>query len=207
MKTGQTYRLFLFFILCLCLGGCTGSDTGAQSPTANLPDTVTQQTKENSKTGTRGSTPVSLLPQADGTQTYKADSVVVDASHTDEGYVMADYSGDNPKPKLQLTGPDGVTYTYNLHGGYETFPLTAGDGSYQIGVYENISGTRYASVLSADFTVSLKNKFGPYLYPNQYVNFTKDSLPVSESEKLSASADSDLDVVSSVYNYIIDHFT
>lgn len=120
---------------------------------------------------------------------------------------MAKYTGSNAKPKLQLTGTDGITYTYNLHKDYSTFPLTSGDGTYQVGVYENVSDDRYTTLLSETFSVTLTDPLKPYLYPNQYVNFTTDSLPVAKAEELADGASSDLDIISSVYNYIITHFT
>ena len=41
----------------------------------------------------------------------------------------------------------------------------------------------------------------------KYVNFTADSLPVAKAEELADGASSDLDIISSVYNYIITHTT
>lgn len=41
----------------------------------------------------------------------------------------------------------------------------------------------------------------------KYVNFTADPLPVTKAEELADGASSDLDIISSVYNYIITHFT
>lgn len=120
---------------------------------------------------------------------------------------MAKYTGFNAEPKLQLTGTDGITYTYSLYKDYSTFPLTSGDGTYQVGVYENVSDDRYTTLLSETFSVTLTDPLKPYLYPNQYVNFTADSLPVAKAEELADGASSDLYIISSVYNYIITHFT
>lgn len=120
---------------------------------------------------------------------------------------MAKYTGFNAKPILQLTGTDGITYTYSLYKDYSTFPLTSGDGTYQVGVYENVSDDRYTTLLSETFSVTLTDPLKPYLYPNQYVNFTADSLPVAKAEELADGASSDLDIISSVYKYIITHFT
>lgn len=151
--------------------------------------------------------PQVLTPQADGTKTFTTDTAVIDISHTQEGYIMAKYTGSNAKPKLQLTGTDGITYTYSLYKDYSTFPLTSGDGTYQVGVYENVSDDRYTTLLSETFSVTLTDPLKPYLYPNQYVNFTADSLPVAKAEELADGASSDLDIISSVYNYIITHTT
>ena len=148
-----------------------------------------------------------LTPQADGLKTFTADTAAIDISHTQEGYIMAKYTGFNAKPKLQLTGTYGITYAYSLYKDYSTFPLTSGDGTYQVGVYENVSDDRYTTLLSETFSVTLTDPLKPYLYPNQYVNFTADSLPVAKAEGLADGASSDLDIISSVYNYIITHFT
>ena len=111
-------------------------------------------------------------PSAPGTVTQGNDVVTIDTSNSGEGYFYTNYTGNNPKVKLQLTGPDNVTYTYNINNGETCLPITAGDGSYTIAVYENISDDQYSTAYSGNFTVTLTNTFGPYLYPNQYVNYT-----------------------------------
>ena len=113
--------------------------------------------------------------RASGTDVRRCDVATVDVSNASDGYIMVSYTGDNAKVKLQLTGPDAVTYTYDLHGGYEVFPLTAGSGDYTVGVFENVSGNQYATALNEQISITIKNEFGSYLYPNQYINFTADS--------------------------------
>lgn len=120
---------------------------------------------------------------------------------------MVSYSGSNSKVKLQITGSDEITYTYNLHDGYETFPLTSGSGSYTVGVFENIEGTSYSTLFTQAIDVTIQDEFGPYLYANQYVNFSADSKVISKAMELSASANDDLEVIENVYNYIITNFT
>jgi len=185
------------FLLCIMLSGCDSGD-------APGPDTTSAPAVK----GTRDNTSVVLVPEATGTTVYSCEVAVIDASNVAEGYIMADYTGTNEKVKLRITGPDGVTYTYNLHGnGYEVFPLTAGNGNYTVSVYENISGTSYSTALSTDVSVTVSNTFGPYLYPNQYVNFNASSLPVAKAVDLAFPANNDLEVVEQVYNYIIENFT
>lgn len=180
----------------------TGSESDSHTPDNTVPSDADKRTS-----GSRDNTPRVLTPVADGKTTYSCNVATIDASHSSEGYIMVDYYGDNAKVKLQITGSDQVTYTYNLHGGYEVFPLTSGSGTYTVGVFENIEDTRYATALSEDIAVKVSNDFGPYLYPNQYVNFNANSLPVAKAMELASSADTDLDVVANVYNYIIDNFT
>lgn len=157
--------------------------------------------------GTRDNTPVVLLPEATGSTVHSCEVADIDVSNATEGYIMATYFGTNEKVKLRITGPDQITYTYNLHGDYEVFPLTGGDGIYTVAIFENISGTKYSTALSVEIEVALSNTFGPYLYPNQYVNFNASSLAVEKAKELAYPADNNLEVVEYVYNYIINNFT
>lgn len=93
-----------------------------------------------------------LLPEASGTQARKNDQAEIDYSHPEDGYVMVRYPAQSEKRiKVQVKGPS-TTYTYNLtpgSGDWTTFPLSDGNGWYQVVVYRNISGTRYPQQLSA----------------------------------------------------------
>ena len=157
--------------------------------------------------GSRDNTPVVLASVASGTTVYSCTVASIDASNASEGYVIVSYSGSSTKVKLQITGTNNVTYTYNLSKTSETFPLSAGNGSYTVAVYENVSGNQYATALSKTFDVKISNVFGPFLYPNQYVNFTASTKAVAEASSLAQAADTDLDVVSNIYNYIISTIT
>ena len=151
--------------------------------------------------GTRDNTPVCYVPTASGVTVYSNALAEIDASNTAEGYIMVNYKGTNQKVKLQMTGSNGVTYTYTLSGGYETFPLSAGSGSYKVAVYENVSGNQYAVAISQTINANITNPNGPYLYPNQYVNFNAGSQVVAKAKQLAEGCSTDLDVVTKVYNY------
>ena len=87
------------------------------------------------------------------------------------------------------------------------FPLTAGSGEYSIVAYQNIGGDQYVSLLAYAVTVELENEFLPFLYPNQYVEFTQDSEAVRLAEELSADCESDLDALTAIYSYVTEHIT
>lgn len=157
----------------------------------------------------RDNTPQVLTPQASGTTVYGNDSTDIDASHTEEGYFMVKYTGDNDKVKLRIGGPDQSEYYYLLSdsGEFETFPLPCGSGDYQVQVLENITGDNYAIAFSVDLQVSIRDELKPFLYPNQYVNFREDSQAVAKGRELAESACSDLDVITNVYHYVIGSIT
>lgn len=196
--------ILLPILLCMSLVFCSCGAENKQSGG----DSATKQSESSQDTkGSRDNTPVVLTGQADGIVTYGCESVTIDASHISEGYIMVSYTGTNEKVKLQITGPDKVVYTYDLHGDYETFPLTAGSGSYTVGVFENIEGTSYSTLFTQTIDVKIDDEFGPYLYANQYVNFDGDSKVVEKAEELSKPCNDDLEVIEQVYNYMISNFT
>lgn len=174
----------------------------------SLPGESASHAEISTEQGTRDNTARVRMPSADGIVSYPCDAAVIDASNVSHGYVMVNYTNESAAGKLQITGPDNVVYTYDLSGGYETFPLTAGSGTYLVSVYESVgeSADTFATILSQEIPVTLSDELEPYLYPNQYVNFDPDSLPVAKAVDLAYPANNDLDVVSNVYNYIIDHF-
>ena len=192
----------------------SASSAGSSSDVASNADTwadTTSSTEPESTTPDlplRDATPVCLVPKADGTQVVSNDVAVIDYSHMSDGYICANYTGTCPKVKLRITGPDTIVYTYDLHGnGYETFPLSSGDGYYDVTIYENISGTNYATCLYADLEVQITDSFGPFLYPNQYVNFNADSKVVAKGQELAEGASSDLEVITRIYDYITQNIT
>lgn len=211
-------RLLLLLCLCIHFTACGGDSlptmpSGNNSPgsTGDKPSAASagksDEPAASREKGAWDNTPKVLIPEASGTDIKDCDVATVDYSHASDGYVMITYTGSNAKVKLQLTGPDANTYTYNLHGPYEVFPLTSGSGSYSIGIFENVEGTKYAPALTCEINADITNEFGPYLYPNQYVNFKDTSLPISQGEDLAYSCNTDLEVVEAVYNYIIGNFS
>lgn len=191
-KTAYCIVMTFLLLLSLPMAGCSKKHEPYVSPSTDI----------------RDNTPVCLVPVADGTVIYGNDFVSVDASHTEEGYFMAAYNGDSSIVKLQLIGPDYMTYTYDLYNTeYEVFPLSAGDGVYQLGVYENVEGNQYATIFSEQLSVTITNPMGAFLYPNQYVKFNESSQVVSEAAQVVAQAHDDLEAINYVYNYVVANIT
>ena len=155
-----------------------------------------------------------LATTASGTQTKKNSRVTIDYSNTKDGYVMVNCSGGGKKLKVIVYGPsygkNGTKYTYNLNPGeWTTFPLSDGNGSYKVGVYENTTGNKYATLLTADFSVSLTDEFAPFLRPNQYVNFTENSRAVQvAAEEIAANdATDNLSKTGVIYDYVVKNLS
>lgn len=146
-----------------------------------------------------------LETSAPGIAVESNDQAVIDYSNTSDGYFMAAWTGGSGKIKLQATGPSGVTYTYNLRtdGAYDAFPISDGNGNYEITIYKNVQDTKYAQVLSAYISVSMSNEMAPFLRPNQYVNYKDGSNTVNTAAQLCAGIDDNLQKVEKVYDYVV----
>ena len=151
-----------------------------------------------------------LTPVASGKNVRNNSSATVDYSNCADGYVMVKWTGGgDPKLKVQVKGPSGTTYTYNLRtdGEYDVVPLSDGSGSYSVTVYKNISGTKYSTVLGASLSAKLTDEFAPFLRPNQYVNYTEDSTAVAKGAELTAGIEDNLEKVAAIYDYVVKNLT
>lgn len=144
-------------------------------------------------------------PDASGTVTYGNGTVCVDASNASDGYLMIKYTGRAPKIKVRITNTTEYTYDLNTSGQYETFPLTEGNGSYTVMVFENISGTMYSTAFTQKINVTLTDANSPFLYPNQFCNFNASSEAVKTGDTLVEGKIDTLSKVEAIYNYTIEN--
>jgi translation elongation factor P/translation initiation factor 5A len=157
--------------------------------------------------------PGSLMPMASGEVVYKGASgsaeVTMDASNAADGYVMIKYQGPQAKLKVIIAGSSSVKYTYNLgsDGSFVTYPLSDGNGQYSVGVYKNVSGTKYSLLFSQKIDVELKDEFAPFLRPNQYVNYTEDSQVVEKAAELTEGTSDELEKIEKIYTYVVTNFS
>ena len=185
--------------------GRPSSSTPQTTTTISNPEVHTalgSSDKVIDSTTSRDNTPVCLETTAPGTLSDGNKLAVIDYSNYKDGYIMVNYLGDCGKVKLLLTGPDGITNKYDIKKGLAAFPLTAGDGKYEISVCENISGTKYSVAYANTLKLDGISEFGPYLHPNQYVYYNKDCKVITKGANLAAYCNTDLEVVTNVYDFI-----
>ena len=143
-------------------------------------------------------------PSASGVTVYQSGGSVIDASNTADGYVMIKHSGSSKRLKVQIKNA-AMTYNYDLNSGgnFEVFPLQMGSGAYTARVMENVTGSSYRELFHADFNVALSSSTAPFLYPNQYVNYSASSAAVKKSYDLCVDAKTDLDKLKAIYSFLI----
>jgi len=188
MSSDKKAIVFVFFCMVLLMLTSCGSKQGA----------------ENAAPG-KFQTNV-LSPVNENITVYEGENVFIDASNASKGYIMLKYTAPIDKNiKARITREGGEIYTYDIFDSEEFYvlPLTQGSGNYKITVYKNISGNEYATVFAKNIAVAEIDEFLPFLYPNQYVDFTAQSKVVQTAAKLVENAQTELDVVSAVYNFTV----
>jgi len=216
----------LLLIGFLCLTACAGSspaeqrgaetvsasapvDSAADSAAAPVASDSTPALADSAEKGDKtGSSEVLLLPEASGTVTYEGNGVTIDASHSDQGYVMVRCAPSEMRLKARISLNE-ETYYYDLPGGdvYSVFPLQMGDGIYTIRVMEQVESDLYAMRYGAEVDVRLSDESLPFLYPNQYVWYDSSTKTVQKAAELAEGLSSDAEIAKQFYRFVVRHMT
>lgn len=157
---------------------------------------------ESEKTGSY-TAPELLWSPYKGAIAVEDGEIIVDESGLSKGYV-----GFSVKAQDQIVvqiSKDDYKYTYydfSYDAEPSTIPLTMGNGSYAYSVWEHREGTKYACIGKGEFEVELEDDFQPYLRPSDFVYYHEESEVIEKGEALAKNADTDLDVVKEVYDYV-----
>ncbi|MBR3742488.1 MAG: transglutaminase domain-containing protein [Clostridia bacterium] len=133
--------------------------------------------------------------------------MTLDLTNITEGYFMAAVSEKTSHPmKLRVT-KDGVTLTYNLNtdGNFEVFPLQLGSGTYDISLFENVSGKKFSNAGKISVNVALSREDGAFLYPNQYVNYNELTKAVAVANELCAGKN-EKETFALIQKYITENY-
>ena len=202
-----TRHIGLLFLCILALAFSTGCSSEEQE----IPTKVSYASTAQKQETPRDNTPHVLLPEATGENTFEQDNVLIDVSNCSSGYVILTYLGDNEKVKFQIAAPDEVTCTYLITKYVEpiVFPLTGGNGTYLLSLYEAVDAKkdRYAVAFSQEIEVSLTDEFLPFLTPNVYADFSAESDVVSKGMELASECYCELDVIENIYHYVTQSIT
>ena len=148
------------------------------------------------------------VPSAPGTNASRNDKAEIDYSNVRDGYVKIRFLDRSASAvRVIITGPSDTRHQYHLNtdGRWEVFPLTDGNGRYTIGVFEQVSGNRFATANTVTVNVTLVDEFAPFLRPNQLVNFNSSSRVVARASELVRGSTSVIDSVSRIYNFVIEN--
>lgn len=183
-------RLFFVWLLFgILLAGCGNSPSSDEEPPVYSPARV-------------------LTPEAPGKKTLGSSPLILDISNQDQGYLTAESDSDDSRMNIQLTAPSGVVYSYFLEPDEQTvLPFSEGSGEYLITCYQQIDGNQYAALYTETLTIKLQNEFLPFLYPNQYVDFSSKSEACKLAASLVKEDMTDIDILKTFYAYVTSHIS
>ena len=144
------------------------------------------------------------MPQIGNSIAAQNDTLCIEISGVSDGYFFVQLK-QKPANKLKLkVAHADDTYYYDLYYSEDPhiIPLQLGNGQYTVAVYEQVEGTRYAYVLGVSLTVKLKNEYIPFLLPNDIVYYSADSNAVRDGFILTYGAQSDIERVQEIFEYI-----
>ena len=183
-------RLFFVWLLFgILLAGCGNSPSSDEEPPVYSPARV-------------------LTPEAPGKKTLGSYPLILDISNQDQGYLTAESDSDDSRMNIQLTAPSGVVYSYFLEPDEQTvLPFSEGSGEYLITCYQQVDGNQYAALYTETLTIKLQNEFLPFLYPNQYVDFSSKSEACKLASSLVKEDMTDIDILKTFYTYVTSHIS
>ncbi len=154
-------------------------------------------------------TPTVLVATQPGLAVKNHDKATLDYSNASGGYVCVRNNMQQTKAMVVMTTPDGSQYKYAITTPdvFITIPMSVGNGTYQVDVYENLYGDNYAAIFAQKFDVVLEDEFGPFLYPNPCVNYSEGDAVVKLSQQLASNATSEVEVVEQIYMYVVQNIT
>lgn len=191
MKRFPLIRSLILFIFCtLFIAGCgSGKGDSSEEPPVFSPLQV-------------------LVPEAEGKEVIGNPPITLDISNKEQGYMVAQAEASASRINIQMTGPDGVLYSYFIEPGEDAvIPFTSGEGSYQILCYQQISGDKYAALCSNSLDITLENIYLPFLYPNQYVDFTPETEACLLAQSMLPEDATDVEALDEIYSYVTSNIT
>lgn len=149
-----------------------------------------------------------LWPDTENTGQKKKDgSLEVNVSHLEEGYMLVRGGKTSKRLKLRVTqGEHSVMYDLGNKNEFEVLPLQFGNGKYRLNLYKQVSGSRYSEEGAVSFNVEMTDVNLPFLYPNQYINYTPENQAVLKAEELCAGLETGREKYKVITEYVTHAF-
>lgn len=191
------------------------SDVSGYVPSQPYPESSSSETPPVSSAESKPDPPPVVIPDpaiptSPGTMCTVTDKGVIDYSNISQGYISAQYTGSKSKVKLRIqkSGTKAIDHDLAADGSVEYFPISLGDGEYSITIFEQISGDDYSrAVEQKGITVNLDSQLAPFLYPNRYSDYDKNSGCVYKAAELCAGKTGTIEKISAIFKWITDNVT
>ena len=151
-----------------------------------------------------------LMPEEGPANKLQKDGeLVVDSSHSAEGYILVKVNKKTNKRLKVRISADGndLNYDLNSDGNYEVFPLQFGRVNYTVRIFRNVEGKKYAQAGQVNVSPrEMEDELRCFLYPNQYVNYTEETECVKIAGKLCKDITEQAKIYKTVCSYVVSNF-
>ena len=139
---------------------------------------------------------------------FASSQVSYDKAHLSKGVIGIKYSASVEKKTKVLIQFGEQKYQYNIKSSdkYQYFPLQLGNGEYQVGVYENIEGTKYSAVSTEKVTVKLDDSTTVFLNSIQLIEWSDKMNTVTLAKELTKNKTTEKEKIEVCYQYMVQQF-
>lgn len=147
----------------------------------------------------------SILLSFDSVQ---ADTIIeLEESYLSEGYVSTNIKETKKVAYVIVISKDKESYNYPVTDGGK-YPLTLGNGTYQIMIGEKVKGNKYVAVLQKEIKVDLKDETSVYLISNEALDWeNEDSRILKKAKELTQNSKTNLEKAKAIHSYIIKNYS
>jgi len=128
----------------------------------------------------------------------------------DRGIISIKYSSPNTAKKAKVLIDFGEQrYQYNIKNGgsFVNFPLPLGNGTYKIGVYEQIEDTQYVQVTATSVNLNLNDSSKVFLISHQLIDWGVKMNTVILAKGLTKNKSTENEKIEVCYQYMIQQFS
>ena len=127
-----------------------------------------------------------------------------------KGIISVKYTTSDTSKKAKVLIQFGEQkYQYNIKNSssFVNFPLQLGNGSYTVGVFEQIEGTKYAQVATTTVSLSLDDSSKVFLTSIQLINWGDKMNTVTLAKELTKSKKTENEKIEVLYEYMVQQFS
>ncbi len=117
------------------------------------------------------------------------------------------YADDTIKIMVSYEGKSPQFYDYSRFEDFESFPVSAGEGTYQIGVYQLVSGKSYQSIGTTRVVIDEIDPLAPYLTSIHNIRWEQGDQATALAAELTKDAETDWQKVEILHQYMIENIT
>ena len=150
-----------------------------------------------------------LVVAASSVALYASASADFNRENLNRGIISIKYTSPNTtkKAKVQIVFGEHK-YQYNIKNSttFVNFPLQLGNGTYQIGVYEQIEGTKYAQVAMTSVNLLMDDNSKVFLTSIQLIDWGEKMNTVTLAKELTKNKKTDSEKIEVCYQYMVQQF-